>query len=86
VAKKARLSGSRPRDKSVPRDEAAHAYKDKGQRDEAKKVATKVIKNLMRQKGSKGTARKGEGDRHVPNFMPKHLLTGKRGNGKTDRR
>jgi hypothetical protein len=70
----------------VPRDEAAHAYKDKEQRQTAKKVAGKVIKSLMRQKGSKGTAMKGEGDRHVPNFMPKHLLTGKRGNGKTDRR
>jgi len=84
--KKARTSTSRPRDKSVPRDEAAHAYKDKEQRQTAKKVAGKVIKSLMRQKGSKGTAMKGEGDRHVPNFMPKHLLTGKRGNGKTDRR
>jgi len=84
--KKARTSTSRPRDKSVPRDEAAHAYKDKEQRQKAKKVAGKVIKSLMRQKGSKGTAMKGEGDRHVPNFMPKHLLTGKRGNGKTDRR
>jgi len=86
VAKKARTSTSRARDKSVPRDEAAHAYKDKAQREEAKKEARKAIKGLMRQKGSKGTAKKGEGDNHVPNFMPKHLLTGKRGNGKTDRR
>jgi len=86
AVKKARTSTSRGRDKSVPRDEAAHAYKDKEQRQKAKKVAGKVIKSLMRQKGSKGTAMKGEGDRHVPNFMPKHLLTGKRGNGKTDRR
>ena len=62
----------------MPRDEAAHAYKDKEQRAAAKKVAGKVIKSLMRQKGSKGTAKKGEGDRHVPNFMPKHLLSGKR--------
>jgi len=84
--KKARTSKSKARDKSLPRDEAAHAYKDQEQRAAAKKVASKVIKGLMRQKGSKGTAKKGEGDRHVPNFMPKHLLTGKRGNGKTDRR
>lgn len=86
VAKKARTSTSRARDQSVPRDEAAHAYKDKEQRAAAKKVASKAIKGLMRQKGSKGTAKKGEGDNHVPNFRPKHLLTGKRGNGKTDRR
>ena len=39
----------------------------------------------MRVKG-KGTARKGEADRHIPNLMPKHLYSGKRGNGKTDRR
>ena len=31
-------------------------------------------------------ARKGEGDRHIPDLKPKHLLTGKRGIGKTDRR
>jgi nucleolar GTP-binding protein len=81
--KKQRLSTSRARDKSVPRDEAAGAYKDKEQREQAKKKAVKVIKNLMRQKGSKGTAKKGEGDRHVPNFMPKHLLSGKRRGNKT---
>ena len=81
--KKQRTSTSRARDQSVPRDEAAHAYKDKEQRAAAKKVAGKVIKSLMRQKGSKGTAKKGEGDRHVPNFMPKHLLSGKRKGEKT---
>ena len=31
-------------------------------------------------------ARKGEGDRIIPNEMPKHLFSGKRGIGKTDRR
>lgn len=31
-------------------------------------------------------ARKGEGDRHIPDLMPKHLFAGKRGTGKTDRR
>ena len=31
-------------------------------------------------------ARKGEGDRHVFDFKPKHLLAGKRKQGKTDRR
>lgn len=31
-------------------------------------------------------ARKGEADRHIPDLMPKHLHTGKRGIGKTDRR
>lgn len=31
-------------------------------------------------------ARAGEADRHVPDFKPKHLHSGKRGKGKTDRR
>lgn len=29
---------------------------------------------------------KGEGDRFIGNKMPKHLFSGKRGTGKTDRR
>lgn len=32
------------------------------------------------------TNRGGEGDRHIAVKMPKHLFSGKRGNGKTDRR
>ena len=28
-------------------------------------------------------ARKGEADRHIPTMKSKHLLAGKRGNGKT---
>lgn len=31
-------------------------------------------------------ARKGEGDRHIPDLMPKHLFAGKRGSGTNDRR
>lgn len=31
-------------------------------------------------------ARKGEGDRHVYQLRPKHLFSGKRKMGKTDRR
>lgn len=31
-------------------------------------------------------AMKGEGDRFIGNKMPKHLFSGKRGSGKTDRR
>lgn len=38
------------------------------------------------QKPANRDARKGPGDRHVFDFKPKHLLTGKRGGGKTDRR
>lgn len=31
-------------------------------------------------------AKKGEGDRHIPDLMPKHLFSGKRPKGSTDRR
>ena len=46
----------------------------------AEKKRRKLMKPLEQQ------ARKGEGDRHVPDFKPKHLYSGKRGRGKTDRR
>ena len=69
----------------MPRDEAAHAYKDAEQMAKARKVAIRKVHAAMRVKG-KGTARKGEADRHIPNLMPKHLYSGKRGNGTTDRR
>lgn len=34
----------------------------------------------------KKMCRKGEADRFIDNKMPKHLFSGKRGSGKTDRR
>jgi nucleolar GTP-binding protein len=85
LARRAASHRLTPRPQSVPRDEAGHAYKDKEQQAQAKKIAVKKVNALMRVKG-KGTARKGEADRHIPNLMPKHLYSGKRGNGKTDRR
>ena len=43
---------------------------------------------LMKQKQFKLNkfARAGEADRHIATKKPKHLFSGKRGNGKTDRR
>jgi nucleolar GTP-binding protein len=56
-----------------------------GLRDEAMaKVALKKADQGQRQRNKK--ARKGEGDRHIPDLKPKHLFSGKRGIGKTDRR
>lgn len=46
----------------------------------AKKIGRKAQKERNHQ------AKKGEGDRVILNMMPKHLFSGKRGNGKTDRR
>jgi len=41
---------------------------------------------LRDQKSRAHLAKKGDADRHVPDLKPKHLLVGKRGIGKTDRR
>ena len=45
-----------------------------------KKVAKKAQADMNRE------GRRGEADRHVFDMKPKHLYTGKRGIGKTDRR
>ncbi len=45
------------------------------------KVGAKAYKKTMSK-----YSRKGEGDRHIAVKKPKHLYTGKRGIGKTDRR
>lgn len=44
------------------------------------------LKRIGKQKHTNKDARKGEGDRHVPDWKPKHLFSGKRKAGKTDRR
>jgi len=60
--------------KGLANEEAAQA---------AEKKRRKVTK--IRYKGRKG-GNKGEGDHWVPDLKPKHLYSGKRGIGKTDRR
>lgn len=61
-----------PRDKSGVRDESQAVVARK----KAKKSLTKI--NQL--------SKRGEADRHIPDLKPKHLFSGKRGNGKTDRR
>eukprot|EP00916_Digyalum_oweni_P010602 GHVL01017713.1.p1 GENE.GHVL01017713.1~~GHVL01017713.1.p1 ORF type:complete len:664 (+),score=130.38 GHVL01017713.1:67-2058(+) len=51
------------------------AYEEKGE-----KLKRQKTKRISRE------ARKGEADRHISNFMPKHMNSGKRKSGKTDRR
>ncbi|KAI1726562.1 nucleolar GTP-binding protein 1 (NOG1) domain-containing protein [Ditylenchus destructor] len=63
---------------SVPRDEKA--IPDEKMRGKAKKVTRKSQRPFQKD------ARRGEADRHVYSLKPKHLFTGKRGIGKTDRR
>lgn len=49
-----------------------------------KKLQVMARKDLQHK--FKKFAMKGEGDRFIGNKMPKHLYSGKRGSGKTDRR
>ncbi|KAJ3674876.1 hypothetical protein LUZ60_005492 [Juncus effusus] len=51
---------------------------------EQKKTALRIAKKSTRKRSK--MAKKGEGDRVIVNLMPKHLFSGKRGSGKTDRR
>ena len=48
----------------------------------------KKVKKMMKksQKGMNMEGRKGEGDRHIFDLKPKHLLAGKRKSGTNDRR
>ncbi|KAI1280816.1 Nucleolar GTP-binding protein 1 [Halotydeus destructor] len=62
----------------VPRDESG--IRDPVVRARIQKLANKAQLPMNRM------AKKGEGDRSIPNVMPKHLFTGKRGLGKTSRR
>ncbi|KAG6557806.1 hypothetical protein Mapa_000573 [Marchantia paleacea] len=56
-----------------------------GFKDSAQKVkAMKIGKKAVRQRNK--DAKKGEADRTIVNLKPKHLFSGKRGTGKTDRR
>jgi nucleolar GTP-binding protein len=50
-------------------------------------MKSKAVKlaDLAQRKRNK-QAKAGEGDRVIPTKMPKHLFSGKRGIGKTDRR
>ncbi|XP_045209739.2 GTP-binding protein 4-like [Mercenaria mercenaria] len=67
-----RSSSRTPRDKSGVRDETMAK--------KAKKIARKAQKSFNME------ARKGEADRRVLDMKPKHLFSGKRKMGKTDRR
>ncbi|XP_034941870.1 nucleolar GTP-binding protein 1 [Chelonus insularis] len=75
-------SSSQSRARSVsrpPRDDMG--VKDVVMKHKLKNIAHKAIKKKVAKKGLKG-----EADRFIGNKMPKHLFSGKRGVGKTDRR
>ncbi|GMI78854.1 hypothetical protein like AT1G50920 [Hibiscus trionum] len=83
ASKKLRLrSTSRSRSRSRPPSEVVpgEGLRDSAQKVKAIKLAKKSVK--MRNKN----ARRGEADRVIPTLKPKHLFSGKRSNGKTQRR
>jgi len=71
-------SQSRARSQSRPRSESG--LRDENMVAKAKKMARIAQRPMIR------LGKSGESDRHIPTLKPKHLLTGKRGVGKTDRR
>jgi len=78
-------SGTRKRSRSSEFSESravsqSRAFKNEEQLSKAEKLAKRVRRVYSRD------GRKGEGDRHVFDLKPKHLYSGKRGNGSTDRR
>ncbi|XP_077284911.1 nucleolar GTP-binding protein 1 [Arctopsyche grandis] len=64
---------------TVPRDE--QGVKDVAMKSRLHKISQKAISKKVKSRGLKG-----EADRFIGNKMPKHLFSGKRGMGKTDRR
>lgn len=73
-------SRSRGRSSSKPsRDEMG--IKDVAMKSKLKNIAHKALRKKIVKKGLKG-----EADRFIGTKMPKHLFSGKRGIGKTDRR
>ncbi len=81
-------SRSRSRGKSIERKERQAPERTPLERgfadDEQKRVAEKMARRSRVKLNLMGRA--GESDRHVHEKKPKHLFTGKRGIGKTDRR
>ncbi|KAK7092444.1 GTP-binding protein 4-like [Littorina saxatilis] len=72
------VSRAHGKPRSQSRDQSG--LRDQKMITKAKKIGRKAQKERNHQ------AKKGEGDRVILNMMPKHLFSGKRGNGKTDRR
>ena len=73
-------SMSRGRSLSLAAPEPGKGLKDAAMRNRAFKLNDRAQRRLQRE------ARKGEGDRHIPDLKPKHLFSGKMSNGTRDRR
>ena len=82
---KKRTHSSRSRYKSVAKRVAQTPASGSGLKNAEANIKAQRLADLAQRKSSK-KARSGEGDRVIVTKMPKHLFSGKRGNGKTDRR
>jgi len=80
---KPRTHSSKSRSVSVAR--RTSKSKGAGLRDESEKMRAQKLADKAQRKMNK-RAKTGEADRVIITKMPKHLFSGKRGNGKTDRR
>ena len=78
-----RLHSTKARSLSRGRSASVAGRAGGGLRDAAQANKATRTADRAQRKNSK-MARKGEGDRHIPDMKPKHLFSGKRGNGKTD--
>ena len=78
--KRIRSSKSRSRSRAPPEHVAGDGFKSKEAKLKARMMADKAQRKWAKD------ARRGEADRRHLESMPKHLFSGKRGNGKTDRR
>ncbi|CAB4298259.1 unnamed protein product [Prunus armeniaca] len=76
------ISRSRSRSRSRPPSEVVpgEGFKDSSQKSQALRKAKKSVKKRNKD------ARRGEADRVIPTLKPKHLFSGKRSIGKTQRR
>nr|XP_043606011.1 nucleolar GTP-binding protein 1-like [Erigeron canadensis] len=83
--KKMKRSLSLSRSRSQSRPPSSELVPGEGYKDSAMKLkAFKMGRNSVFKRNK--DARKGEGDRVIPTLKPKHLYSGKRSNGKTQRR
>ena len=80
-----RTHSSKSRSRSRGPSVSTAAAPGAGFKHASQKMKAQILSDKMQRKMQK-MARKGEGDRIIPNEMPKHLFSGKRGIGKTDRR
>ncbi|KAG7657092.1 OBG-type guanine nucleotide-binding (G) domain [Arabidopsis suecica] len=71
--------------RSQSRPPAHEVVPGEGFKDSTQKLSAIKISNKSHKKRDKN-ARRGEADRVIPTLRPKHLFSGKRGKGKTDRR